>query len=85
MITAIFLEAPAPLELASSLSSKQKIARLDIGGILLLTGALMCLLLAFMWGGTAFPWSDSRVWGSLLGSGLLITAFIALQAKLQDR
>ena len=85
VIVAIFLKPPTPPKIALSLSSREKLARLDIGGILLLTAALVCLLLALMWGGTVFPWSDSRVWGCLLGTGLLITAFVALQFALQDR
>ena len=38
-----------------------------------------------MWGGTSFSWSDSVVWGCLLGFGLLAIAFVGLQIKLQDR
>ena len=45
----------------------------------------MCLLLALQWGGTTYDWSNSKVWGTLLGFGLLILAFIALQFQLKDR
>jgi hypothetical protein len=37
------------------------------------------------WGGTTFAWSDSGVWGCLLGFGLMISAFIILQIRLGNR
>ena len=85
LIILISLKPPPPLESALSLLPKQKLSRLDIGGVLLLSAALVCLLLALMWGGTALSWSDSIVWGCLLGFGLLAIAFVILQIKLQDR
>lgn len=63
----------------------QKVARLDIPGAVLLAAALACLLLALQWGGTTHAWSNSRVWGCLLGFGLLSLAFALLQVKLGDR
>lgn len=31
------------------------------------------------WGGFVYPWHDSKVWGCLLGFGLLISIFIGIQ------
>ena len=39
----------------------------------------MCLLLALQWGGTTYKWSNSKVWGCLLGFGLLIITFTGIQ------
>ncbi len=41
--------------------------------------AIVCLLLALQWGGTTYPWSNSKVWGCLLGFGLLMTVFTGIQ------
>ena len=85
LVILISLKPPPPPQSALSLFPKQKFGRLDIGGVVLLTSALVCLLLGLMWGGTSLSWSDSIVWGCLLGSGLLAIAFVILQIKLQDR
>ena len=85
LIILVSLKPPRPPQSTLSLSPKQKLGRLDIGGVVLLTSALVCLLLGLMWGGTSLPWSDSIVWGCLLGFGLLAIAFVALQIKLQER
>ncbi|KAF1816953.1 MFS transporter [Eremomyces bilateralis CBS 781.70] len=63
---------------------KEKIKKIDILGAVLLISAITCLLLALQWGGTTHPWKDSRVWGCLLGFGLIISCFIALQIYLGD-
>ena len=85
LIIFISLKPPRPPQSALSLSRIQKLGRLDIGGVLLLSSALVCLLLGLMWGGTSLSWSDSIVWGCLLGFGLLAIASVILQIKLQDR
>jgi hypothetical protein len=48
-------------------------------GAFFLICAIVCLLLALQWGGTTYPWSDSKVWGCILGFGLLISLFTAVQ------
>lgn len=64
---------------------KQKILEIDLVGALFLICAIVCLLLALQWGGTTYPWKDSKVWGCLLGFGLLIAIFIAQQFRRGDR
>lgn len=85
VVIAIFLKPPPRSHLASSLSPMQKVARIDFGGAFLLIAAFVCLLLALQWGGTTYAWSDSRVWGCLLGFGLIVLAFAALQIQLKHR
>lgn len=58
---------------------------MDIAGAFLLIAAFVCLLIALQWGGTTYAWSNSKVWGCLLGFGLLTFAFIILQIRLKDR
>ena len=52
---------------------------MDLLGAFFLICGIVCLLLALQWGGITYAWSDSRVWGCLLGFGLIIAVFIALQ------
>ena len=52
---------------------------MDLLGAFFLICSIICLLLALQWGGTTYAWSDSKVWGCLLGFGLIITVFIGLQ------
>ena len=63
----------------SKLTLKQKISHIDLLGAFFLITSIVCLLLALQWGGSVYPWHDSKVWGCLLGFGLLISVFTALQ------
>lgn len=58
----------------------EKLVRLDPLGASLLTSSLTCLFLALQWGGNQLPWSSPKVWGCLLGFGVLTILFIVLQA-----
>ena len=59
--------------------SKEKLARIDILGAIFLICGVVCLLLALQDGGTEYPWSRAKIWGCLLGFGLLIIVFIGIQ------
>jgi hypothetical protein len=67
------------------LTLKEKIIRMDPAGTILFISSIVCLFLALQWGGLEFPWSHSRVWGLILGSGLLMVAFITLQIHLGEK
>lgn len=69
----------------SNLTLRQKIDEMDLMGAFLLICAIVSLLLALQWGGSTYAWSDSKVWGCILGFGLIIVLFIALQFKRGDR
>jgi Na+/melibiose symporter-like transporter len=64
---------------------KQRILEIDLLGAAFLMGAIICLLLALQWGGSTYPWHSSKVWGCLLGFGLLIIIFIIQQFRRGDR
>ncbi|CZS89902.1 related to aflatoxin efflux pump AFLT [Rhynchosporium graminicola] len=74
-----------PVRKDSGMTTKQKILEIDLLGALFLICAIVCLLLALQWGGTQYAWSNSKVWGCILGFGLLLTVFIALQFRRGDR
>lgn len=80
---AIFFKDPPARH--KDMSFKEKMRQIDLLGAFFLICAIVCLLLALQWGGTVYPWSNSKVWGCLLGFGLLLIVFLALQWKLGDR
>ncbi|KAL3420899.1 major facilitator superfamily transporter [Phlyctema vagabunda] len=84
MVAVWFFFKP-PKRTESTLTTKEKILEIDLLGALFLICAIVCLLLALQWGGTTYPWSNSKVWGCLLGFGLLIIVFIGQQFRRGER
>lgn len=78
-IATVFFFFKNPERKHSKLTTREKIAQIDLLGAFFLICAICCLLLALQWGGTVYPWHDSKVWGCLLGFGLITIIFIALQ------
>ncbi|PSR81040.1 major facilitator superfamily transporter [Coniella lustricola] len=60
-------------------SLREKLLKLDLWGTASLIPAIICLLLALQWGGSEYPWSNSRIIGLFIGFGLLGAIFIAVQ------
>lgn len=67
------------------MSVKARIKEVDIIGAVFLICAIVSLLLALQWGGTTYAWSNSKVWGTLLGFFLIIAVFIGMQFYQKDR
>lgn len=84
-LSTVFFFFKNPKRKVVNLTFKQKIGEMDLLGALFLICGIVCLLLALQWGGSTYPWSDSRVWGCLLGFGLIIMVFIGLQIWRGDR
>ena len=78
-IATVFFFFKNPKRKHSHLTRREKIAQIDLLGAFFLICAIVCLLLALQWGGTVYPWHDSKVWGCLLSFGLITIIFIALQ------
>ncbi|KAI1282767.1 major facilitator superfamily domain-containing protein [Xylaria sp. FL0933] len=68
-----------PKRARSSISTKERLLKLDVLGASFLVPGVVSLLLALNWGGSEYPWSDSKVWGTLLGFGLITAVFIGTQ------
>ena len=64
---------------------KERIKNIDVAGAVFLICAIVSLLLALQWGGFTYPWSNSKVWGTLLGFGLIIAVFVVIQFYQKDR
>ncbi|KAI4917414.1 hypothetical protein J4E85_009933 [Alternaria conjuncta] len=81
----VFFFFTNPKRMYSHLPVKQRLKNIDIVGAVFLICAIVCLLLCLQWGGFSYAWSNSKVWGTLLGFGLLISVFIGLQMRKGDR
>lgn len=65
-----------------NLSIKQRISDLDVVGASILIPAI---ILALQWGGSTYPWNNSRIFGLFVGSVCLILLFVHSQIKLGER
>ena len=63
----------------------KRMLEFDMVGTALLIAAIVCLFLALQWGGIVYPWSDSKVFGTLIGFGLIILCFIAWELHFGDK
>jgi hypothetical protein len=52
---------------------------MDLLGAFFLICSIVCLLLALQWGGITYAWSNSKVYGNIIGFGLLISTFTGIQ------
>lgn len=57
----------------------EKFLQMDFPGLVLIVGAIQCLLLALYWGGVSKRWDSNDVIGCLLGFGLLLLGFIFIE------
>lgn len=63
----------------------ERISDLDLIGASILVPAIVCVLLALEWGGSTYPWNNSRIIGLFVAFGCLALLFIYSQIKLGDR
>jgi MFS transporter, DHA2 family, glioxin efflux transporter len=52
---------------------------MDPAGTVTILGAVICYILALQWAGVSKAWNDSEVIGLLVGFGLLVAVFIAIE------
>ncbi|KAH8629607.1 Efflux pump [Alternaria alternata] len=84
-LAVVFFFFTNPKRTYSHLPVKERLKKIDIVGAVFLICAIVCLLLCLQWGGFSYAWSNSKVWGTLLGFGLLISVFIGIQLRQEDR
>ena len=70
--------------LHARLSLRDKLRKIDLLGASLLAAGLVALFFALQWGGSRYEWSNPKVYGCLIAFGILIPAFIGLQAKKKE-
>lgn len=78
-MTLIFFFRPQKKETEIRETLRERLLQLDPIGNLLLITAVVMLLLALQWGGTEYAWSESRIVGLLVGTGLMSIVFIIWQ------
>lgn len=78
-MSAIFFFLHIKNQVKSGNSLPEKLLKLDLLGTATLIPAVICLLLALQWGGTQYPWSNSRIIGLFVGFGALAGVFIGIQ------
>lgn len=66
---------PTLRQLHSKMTWKKELQHLDYGGIILYTAAIVLILLALAWGGSAYTWTDAHVLGTLITGCLLLIVF----------
>lgn len=65
----------------SSMTLSQKLIKLDPLGCVFIISAVVCILLAFQWGGQSLPWNSATVVGLLVGFVLILGLFALSQWK----
>ncbi|TGO32964.1 hypothetical protein BHYA_0276g00090 [Botrytis hyacinthi] len=83
-ILVVALQYKVPPRPQPELSVRQKLKHMDFVGAALLLGAMTCLLLALNDGGIISPWLNPKNWGCLLGFGISILCFLAVEFRLKD-
>ena len=58
--------------------------RIDLEGAFLLVTGVSCLLLALVWGGTAYPWSSPVLSALALGGSILLVVFVLWESRLEE-
>jgi MFS family permease len=84
-LAVVFFFFANPERQYSHIPFKARMKEVDLIGATFLICAIVSLLLALQWGGQTYPWKNSKVWGTLLGFGLIIIVFIAIQIYQKDR
>ncbi|OAA68336.1 Major facilitator superfamily domain, general substrate transporter [Niveomyces insectorum RCEF 264] len=82
VIVLLFLRMPAPP--GHALAAREKAQRMDPLGTLLFTPAIVCLLLALEWGGTAYAWRSGRVVALLVLFAVLFVAWVVAEARMGE-
>ncbi len=59
----------------------QRKAKVDVAGILTLSGALIAILLACSWGGTTYPWGSPEILGLFGVGAVLLAVFIPIELR----
>ncbi|KAI9744653.1 MAG: hypothetical protein M1818_002182 [Claussenomyces sp. TS43310] len=73
-----------PREKTVTLSLKEKLLELDLYGTAVFVPSIICLLLALQWGGTKYPWGNSRIIALFVVFAVLFIVFIVIQIWRQE-
>ncbi|KAJ1903459.1 hypothetical protein LPJ81_003043 [Coemansia sp. IMI 209127] len=71
VVTLKYIPIPKP----SATSTREKLARIDFGGVLIMSFGIIFVLLALSWGGRDYSWSSARVLSFLIIGVLVVLGF----------
>lgn len=63
----------------------EKALQMDLPGVIVAIGALLCYLFALRMGGITTPWSSSKVIGLLVGWIILSACFVVIEVCQKDK
>ncbi|KAF2003378.1 MFS general substrate transporter [Amniculicola lignicola CBS 123094] len=74
----VFFWAFTPPKAASPVAApfREKLLQMDLLGVSFICGAVICFTLAMRWAGVEHPWKSSEVIGTLVGTVVLVIAFV---------
>ncbi|KAJ5115390.1 MFS transporter [Penicillium alfredii] len=81
----IFFFLPATAMPVKKLGWREHVKQFDLPGTFFLVPAVISLLLALQWGGSAYPWSNGRVVALFVVFGALFSVFLGIQMWQKDR
>src|SRR5690606_3016386 len=79
-IIAVFFKPPQRKKV-DKLSTRQKLKQFDFLGTIFLLPSIICLLLALLWGGTEYEWSNGRIIALFIVAGVLAIILTIIQFK----
>ncbi|KAI5460473.1 putative MFS aflatoxin efflux pump [Mariannaea sp. PMI_226] len=82
VVVALFLKVPK--QESTQLAWKDKLRGLDPLGTLCLVPAVICLVLALQWGGSAYAWNNARIIALLVVMSVLFAMFVISQILLPE-
>jgi hypothetical protein len=62
-----------------------KLKKIDYLGLVFFLGACVCIILALVWGGSSYPWSDGRVIALLVIGPILLIAFLLTEWLFEEK
>ncbi|KAJ7158473.1 major facilitator superfamily domain-containing protein [Mycena filopes] len=78
-IMVFFFQSPHQ-DKGETMTFKRRLQQFDPIGTMIIIPAVVSLLLALQWGGSTYPWKSARIIGLFVTFGVLLIAFIAVQA-----
>ncbi|KAF7950976.1 uncharacterized protein EAE97_002528 [Botrytis byssoidea] len=83
-ILLFFLKLPTQVA-TRHISQREKLRELDSLGFTSFAPAVLCLLLALQWGGSAYAWSNERIVALFILSPILFGMFCFIQSRKQEK
>lgn len=83
-VLVVFYKTPRAAQ-PQQASLREKMLQMDLNGTFLVMAAVVCFILAFQWGGSFKPWSDSTVIGTIVGFVLITALFVANELYMGER